>query len=121
MKNTVLSFQEAKNKGKKLTMLTAYDYSMAKLVDTAGVNAILVGDSLGMVMLGYEDTIRVTMEDMIHHTAAVSRGAKKCFNYRRFTIFSVQYRDTECCFKCRKISPRRKGKLCKIRGRKRSL
>lgn len=76
MKNTVLSFQEAKNKGKKLTMLTAYDYSMAKLVDTAGVNAILVGDSLGMVMLGYEDTIRVTMEDMIHHTAAVSRGAK---------------------------------------------
>src|SRR3712207_4340991 len=76
MKNTVLTFQEAKKKGNKLSMLTAYDYSMAKLVDASGINAILVGDSLGMVMLGYEDTIRVTMEDMIHHTAAVSRGAK---------------------------------------------
>lgn len=57
-------------------MLTAYDYSVAKLMDEAGVNSILVGDSLGNVMLGYEDTISVTMEDMIHHGAAVARGAK---------------------------------------------
>ena len=57
-------------------MLTAYDYSTAKLEDEAGVNMILVGDSLGNVILGYEDTISVTMEDMIHHGAAVSRGAK---------------------------------------------
>lgn len=57
-------------------MLTAYDYSTAKLEDEAGVNSILVGDSLGNVMLGYEDTISVTMEDMIHHGAAVARGAK---------------------------------------------
>ncbi|MGP1617891.1 3-methyl-2-oxobutanoate hydroxymethyltransferase [Peptostreptococcus stomatis] len=76
MKNTVLTFKEAKQKGEKLTMLTAYDYSTAKLVDEAGVNSILVGDSLGMVMLGYEDTLSVTMEDMIHHTAAVARGTK---------------------------------------------
>lgn len=76
MKNTVLTFQEAKEKGEKLTMLTAYDYSMARLIDEAGVNAILVGDSLGNVILGYEDTISVTMEDMIHHGAAVARGAK---------------------------------------------
>ena len=76
MKNTVLTFREAKEKGEKLTMLTAYDYSTAKLIDEAGVNSILVGDSLGNVILGYEDTLSVTMEDMIHHGAAVARGAK---------------------------------------------
>ncbi len=76
MKNTVVTFQQAKEKGEKLTMLTAYDYSTAKLEDEAGVNSILVGDSLGNVMLGYEDTISVTMEDMIHHGAAVARGAQ---------------------------------------------
>lgn len=76
MKNTVTTFKQAKEKGEKLTMLTAYDYSTAKLMDEAGVNSILVGDSLGNVILGYEDTISVTMEDMIHHGAAVARGAK---------------------------------------------
>ena len=76
MKNTVATFQKMKNEGTKISMLTAYDYSTAKLVDEAGINSILVGDSLGMVMLGYEDTLSVTMEDMIHHTAAVARGAK---------------------------------------------
>ena len=76
MKNTVVTFKEAKTKGEKLTMLTAYDYSTAKLIDAAGINSILVGDSVGNVVLGYEDTISVTMEDMIHHCAAVSRGAK---------------------------------------------
>ena len=76
MKNTVATFKKMKNEGAKISMLTAYDYSTAKLVDEAGINSILVGDSLGMVMLGYEDTLSVTMEDMIHHTAAVSRGAK---------------------------------------------
>lgn len=74
--NTVVTFKQAKEKGEKLTMLTAYDYSTAKLIDEAGINAILVGDSLGMVVLGYEDTLSVTMEDMIHHSAAVSRGIK---------------------------------------------
>lgn len=76
MKNTVATFQKMKNEGTKISMLTAYDYSTAKLVDAAGINSILVGDSLGMVMLGYEDTLSVTMEDMIHHAAAVARGAK---------------------------------------------
>ena len=76
MKNTSVTFREAKAKGEKLSMLTAYDYSTAKLVDEAGIDAILVGDSLGMVMLGYEDTLSVTMEDMIHHSAAVASCAK---------------------------------------------
>lgn len=78
MKNSVLTFKKAKEEGTRLTMLTAYDYSTAKLIDEAGVNSILVGDSLGNVMLGYEDTLSVTMEDMIHHGAAVARGSKKC-------------------------------------------
>ena len=76
MKNTVLTAKEQKAKGEKISMLTAYDYSTAKLIDEAGINMILVGDSLGNTMLGYEDTISVTMEDMIHHGAAVARGAK---------------------------------------------
>lgn len=76
MKNTVVTFKKAKEMNEKLTMLTAYDYSTAKLIDNAGINGILVGDSLGMVCLGYEDTLSVTMEDMIHHTKAVSRGVK---------------------------------------------
>lgn len=76
MKNTVTTFRKAKETGEKLAMLTAYDYSTAKLLDEAEIHGILVGDSLGNVMLGYEDTIPVTMEDMIHHGAAVARGAK---------------------------------------------
>ena len=76
MKNTVITFQKAKEEQKKISMLTAYDYSTAKLMDEAGVNSILVGDSLGNVILGYKDTLSVTMEDMIHHGRAVSRGVK---------------------------------------------
>lgn len=75
MKNTVTTFLQAKQKGIKLSMLTAYDYSTAKLIRDSGVNAILVGDSLGNVILGYEDTVSVTMEDMIHHSRAVARGS----------------------------------------------
>lgn len=62
----------------KISMLTAYDYSMAKLVDAAGIDIILVGDSLGNVMLGYENTTHVTMANMIHHTKAVARATKRC-------------------------------------------
>ena len=76
MKNTVTTFQQSKEQGKKISMLTAYDYSTAKLMDESGINAILVGDSLGNVVLGYEDTISVTVDDMIHHGRAVARGAK---------------------------------------------
>lgn len=74
MKNTISTFISAKHSGEKLTMLTAYDYSMAKLIDECGINGILVGDSLGMVCLGYKDTLSVTMDDMLHHTKAVARG-----------------------------------------------
>lgn len=90
MKNTVISFKQAKEKNDKLTMLTAYDYSTAKLIDNAGINGILVGDSLGMVCLGYEDTLSVTMEDMIHHTKAVSRGVKNTLVVADMPFMSYQ-------------------------------
>ena len=90
MKNTVVTFKAAKEKGEKLTMLTAYDYTTAKLIDEAGINAILVGDSLGMVMLGYEDTLSVTMEDMIHHSAAAARGAKNTLIITDMPFMSYQ-------------------------------
>jgi len=79
MKNTVASLLNMKQKGEKISMLTCYDYSTAKLMETAGVNMILVGDSLGNTMLGYQDTLAVTMEDMIHHGAAVVRGCNNTF------------------------------------------
>lgn len=74
---TTASFIKAKKDGDKISMLTAYDYSMAKLIDEAGVDSILVGDSMGMVVLGYENTLQVTVDDIIHHTKAVARGAKR--------------------------------------------
>ena len=76
MKNTVVTFRESKGQ-EKLVMLTAYDYSTARVMDMAGVDALLVGDSLGMVMLGYPDTLSVTVDDMVRHCAAVARGAQK--------------------------------------------
>jgi len=78
MKQTV-DFVKMKANREKIAMVTAYDYPSAKLAEKAGVDLILVGDSLGMVMLGYESTIPVTMEDMIHHTKAVKRGAPNTF------------------------------------------
>lgn len=90
MKNTTVTFKKAKEERTKLTMLTAYDYSFAKLMDEAGVNSILVGDSVGMVCLGYDDTLPVTMEDMIHHTAAVSRGAENALVVADMPFMSYQ-------------------------------
>jgi 3-methyl-2-oxobutanoate hydroxymethyltransferase len=90
LKNTVLTLQEQKNAKQKITMLTAYDYTTAKLFDEAGIDMLLVGDSLGMVMLGYEDTLQVTMADMIHHTKAVSRAAKSAFVVADLPFMSYQ-------------------------------
>jgi len=90
MKNTVATFKKAKVEGQKLAMLTAYDYSTASLMDAAGIHGILIGDSLGNVMLGYEDTLSVTMEDMIHHSRAVSRGAKNALVVADMPFMSYQ-------------------------------
>ena len=90
MKNTTTTIMQMKGTGKKISMLTAYDYTTAKLFDEAGVNTILVGDSLGNVILGYEDTISVTVDDMIHHSAAVARGAKNALIVTDMPFMSYQ-------------------------------
>lgn len=76
---TTATIKKMKQDGKKITMLTAYDYPSAKLADRAGVDIILVGDSLGNVILGYETTVPVTLDDMVHHTKAVTRAVKRAF------------------------------------------
>ena len=76
MVNLVDKYREMKKRGEKITALTAYDYPTARLLDESGIDIILVGDSLGMVVLGYEDTTPVTLAEMLHHTRAASRGVQ---------------------------------------------
>ncbi|MBR1555496.1 MAG: 3-methyl-2-oxobutanoate hydroxymethyltransferase [Oscillospiraceae bacterium] len=90
MKNTVSTLLKQKQSGDKITMLTAYDYTTAKIMDECGINALLIGDSLGMTMLGYENTLPVTMEEMIHHTKAVARGAQNAFIVADMPFMSYQ-------------------------------
>jgi 3-methyl-2-oxobutanoate hydroxymethyltransferase len=116
MKNTVVTFQKAKAEGRKLTMLTAYDYSTAKLEDEAGVDSILVGDSLGNVILGYEDTLAVTMEDMIHHGAAVARGAKDALVVIDMPFMSYQVSVEEAVRNAGRLIKEGHGAAVKLEG-----
>ncbi|MGD0355643.1 MAG: 3-methyl-2-oxobutanoate hydroxymethyltransferase [Dehalococcoidia bacterium] len=95
MRVTIAKIQEMKQNGEKIAMLTAYDYSTAKIVDEAGVPLILVGDTLGMVVLGYETTLRVTMEDMIHHTKAVVRGSSQAMVIGDMPFLTYQLGESE--------------------------
>ena len=89
-KVTTLTFRQKKERGEVITMLTAYDYPTAMAMDKAGVDAILVGDSLAMVVLGYENTLPVTMEEMLHHSRAVARGAKSALLVGDMPFMSYQ-------------------------------
>lgn len=116
MKNTVSTFKEQKAKGQKISMLTAYDYSTAKLMDQAEINGILVGDSLGMVVLGYEDTLPVTMEDMIHHTAAVCRGAKNALVVGDMPFMSYQVSIEDAVYNAGRLMKEGKCQAVKLEG-----
>jgi 3-methyl-2-oxobutanoate hydroxymethyltransferase len=94
-KITLLDLAEKKRAGRPITMLTAYDYSSALFVDQAGIDMILVGDSLAMVMLGLESTVPITMEEMLHHCRAVARGAKSAFLVGDMPFMSYQADQTE--------------------------
>ena len=89
-KKTTLTLQKKVQEGGKVTMVTSYDYTMAKLVERAGIDMILVGDSLGMVMMGYEDTLPVTMDDMVHHTRCVTRATSDTFVVGDMPFMSYQ-------------------------------
>jgi 3-methyl-2-oxobutanoate hydroxymethyltransferase len=94
-KFTILDIQKKKEKNSPITVLTAYDYSSAALVDKAEIDCILVGDSLGMVMLGYDSTVAVTMDDMLHHCRAVARGARFAFLIGDMPFMSYQVDSAE--------------------------
>lgn len=89
-KITTATIKERKAEGRPITMLTAYDYSMAKMLDEAGIDMLLVGDSLGNVVLGYDSTLPVTMEDIIHHVKAVCRGARRSLVVADMPFMSYQ-------------------------------
>ena len=94
-KVTILDLQAKKERGEPITMLTAYDYPTALLVDRAGIDVILVGDSLAMVVLGHDNTLAVTMDEMIHHCKAVSKGARSPFLVGDMPFMSYQIGKTE--------------------------
>ena len=118
MKKTVSTLQQAKENGQKITMLTAYDYSTAKLMDEAGIDMILVGDSLGNVILGYEDTISVTMEDMMHHGAAVSRGVKETMVVVDMPFMSYQISVEEAVTNAGRLMKEGRANAVKLEGGK---
>lgn len=89
-KVTAPSLMEMKARGEKISVLTAYDYAFGRLADEAGIDVALVGDSMGMVVLGYETTLQVTMEDMLRHSAAVARGAKRALVVADMPFMSYQ-------------------------------
>lgn len=115
-KFTAMSFIEAKQKKEKITMLTAYDYSMAKILDESGIEAILVGDSLGMVVGGAESTLEVTMEDMIYHCRAVTKGVKNAMVIGDMPFLSYHISIEETIRNAGRIIQEGKAQAVKLEG-----
>ncbi|PFF65323.1 3-methyl-2-oxobutanoate hydroxymethyltransferase [Bacillus thuringiensis] len=113
---TKTDFLKMKEQGEPLTMLTAYDYPSAKLAEEAEVDMILVGDSLGMVVLGYDSTVPVTVEDMIHHTKAVRRGAKETFIVTDMPFMSYHVSLQETMMNARRIVQESGAHALKVEG-----
>src|SRR6201998_4267291 len=95
MVNLVDKYREMKRRGEKIAALTAYDYPTARLLDESGIDIILVGDSLGMVVLGYDDTTQVTLEEMLHHTRAAARGVKRALLVGDMPIYTFNTPDED--------------------------
>lgn len=115
-KVTIPFLQEKKGRREKIIALTAYDFPIAKIVDEAGVDVVLVGDSLGMVVLGYENTIPVTMEEMIHHTKAVARGVKRALVIADMPYFSFHLSLEESIFNASRFLKECRARGVKIEG-----
>jgi 3-methyl-2-oxobutanoate hydroxymethyltransferase len=115
-KFTTQSFLEAKQKNEKITMLTAYDYSMAQIIDGSGIDAILVGDSLGMVIQGQASTLEVTMEDMIYHCRCVSRGVKNAMLIGDMPFLSYHISAEEAVRNAGRLIQEGKAEAVKLEG-----
>ena len=116
MRVSIHDIAKMKQRGEKIPMLTAYDYVTAKLMDEAGIPFILVGDSLGMVMLGYESTIQVTMDDILHHVKAVVRGAKKALVVGDMPFMSYQVSISEALHNAGRIIQEGGAQAIKLEG-----
>ncbi|EFV02461.1 3-methyl-2-oxobutanoate hydroxymethyltransferase [Pseudoramibacter alactolyticus ATCC 23263] len=116
MKNTVKTFQAMKERGEKIAMLTCYDYSTAKLLEAAGINGVLVGDSLGNTMLGYEDTLSVTMEDMIIFGSAVARGCRDIMVVIDMPFMSYQVSDEQALVNAGRLMKEGRAQAVKLEG-----
>lgn len=116
MKNTAATFLQMKHDGKKISEITAYDYTTAKIMESAGINAILVGDSLGMTMLGYPDTLSVTMEDMIHHSAAVARACQNTMVIMDMPFMSYQTSIRDAVINAGRLMKEARGQAVKLEG-----
>ncbi|MBQ9016572.1 MAG: 3-methyl-2-oxobutanoate hydroxymethyltransferase [Firmicutes bacterium] len=116
MKNTAVTFQEMKANGEKISMLTCYDYSTAKLMEAAGINAVLVGDSLGNTMLGYPDTLSVTMEDMITYGGAVARGCHDTLVVLDMPFMSYQVSIEQALTNAGRLMKEGRGGAVKLEG-----
>ena len=118
-RTTIIDIAGMKARGEKIPMLTAYDYTTARLADEAGMPMVLVGDSLGMVVLGYDSTIPVTMEDMIHHVKAVARGTNAALIVADLPFMTYQVDAAQALRRRRKAAPRRRGPRREAGGRRR--
>lgn len=116
MKNTAVTFQEMKAKGEKISMLTCYDYSTAKLMEAAGINGVLVGDSLGNTMLGYPDTLSVTMEDMLTYGRAVARGCNDTLVVIDMPFMSYQVNVEEALINAGRLMKEGRAGAVKLEG-----
>ncbi len=115
-KVTPVDIQAMKKQGRKITMLTAYDYPMALLEDRAGIDIILVGDSLAMTVLGHENTLPVTMDEMLHHTKAVARGAKHCLILGDMPFMSYNTSEREAVYNAGRFMKEAGADAVKLEG-----
>ena len=116
MKNTVLTIGKKKSEGKKITVLTAYDYTIAKIFNDCGVDIVLVGDSLGNVVWGYEDTLSVTMDDMVRHCGAVARAADKAMVVVDMPFMSYQTSVEDALRNAGRLMPEGRANAVKLEG-----
>ncbi len=115
-KNTVLTLKKKVDEGGKVTMVTSYDYTMAALTEAAGIDMILVGDSLGMTMMGYDSTLPVTMDDMVHHTRCVTRATENTFVVADMPFMSYQQGMAEALTNAGRLMKEGRAQAVKLEG-----